>query len=221
MVERVKAPDFKWLGVSELPDQGSITRWIGDLQRGDASAIAAEELWQRYYRRLIGLAKKKLGDATRRMADEEDVVVHAFNSFCMGAAAGRFPRLNDRDELWQILVMLTARKAADQLKNQYRAKRGGGQVRGESAFINGLSSEQRANIDQIVGTEPTPEFAAQVTEECRRLLDLLEDDGLRAVAVARMEGYSNAEIAAQMDVQTRTIERKLRFIREIWSDAGY
>jgi DNA-directed RNA polymerase specialized sigma24 family protein len=198
-----------------MSDQGSITQWISDLRAGRSSAAAG--LWQRYYHRLVGLAGKKLRDAPRRVADEEDVVLQAFHSFCRGAEDGRFPRLEDRDDLWQILVMLTARKAADQLKQQFRAKRGGGQVRGDSVFIDRFDNEERAGIDQVVGSEPTPEFALRVADECRRLLQKLGDDTLCAVAVAKMEGYSNDEIAQRLGVQTRTIERKLRLIRELWS----
>ncbi len=105
----------------------------------------------------------------------------------------------------------------DQLKHQFRQKRGGGQVRGDSVFIENLSGEERAAIDQVVGSEPTPEFAAQLTEECERLLSQLDDETLRTVAVAKMEGYSNDEIAERLGVKTRTVERKLNLIREIWS----
>jgi DNA-directed RNA polymerase specialized sigma24 family protein len=196
-------------------DQGSITQWIGDLRGGQSQA--AEKLWQRYFLRLVGLARKKLRDTPRRVADEEDVVLGAFHSFCAGAAEGRFPRLDDRHDLWQILVVLTARKAADQLKHAFRQKRGGGQVRGDSVFIERLSGEERWAIDQVVGSEPTPEFAAQLSEECERLLTDLDDETLRTVAVAKMEGYSNDEIAQRLGVKTRTVERKLNLIREIWS----
>jgi len=198
-----------------MADQGSITQWVLDLRGGQTGA--AQGLWERYYQRLVGLARKKLRDSPRRVADEDDVVVNAFQSFCAGAVEGRFPRLDDRQDLWQILVVLTARKAADQLKHHLRQKRGGGMVRGDSAFIDHLNGDERAAIDQVVGGEPTPEFAAQVTEECTRLLDALNDDTLRTVAVAKMEGYSNDDIAARLGVKTRTVERKLNLIREIWS----
>jgi DNA-directed RNA polymerase specialized sigma24 family protein len=69
----------------------------------------------------------------------------------------------------------------------------------------------------VIGDEPTPEFAAQVAEECRRLLDLLGDERLQALAVARMEGYSNEELAARLGVAPRTVERKLQKIRELWA----
>lgn len=201
-----------------MRDQGSITAMLHDLQGGDGAA--AQDLWNRYYERLVGLARRKLGDASRRVADEDDVVLHAFNSFCIGAAAGRFPQLDDRDDLWQVLVMLTARKATDQRREQTRQKRGGNLLLGESALMSPTSDLHQCGLDGLAGGEPTPEFAAQVAEEYRHLLSLLDDDTLKSVAVARMEGYSVPEIAERMDVNARTIERKLRLIRELWATAG-
>src|SRR5260221_7531117 len=104
----------------------SVTRWISGLKQGDQSA--AQSLWEAYFRRLVGLAHARLRDAPRRMADEEDVALSAFDSFCRGVRAGRFPRLDDRDDLWQILVTITVRKAIDLRKYEGRQSRGMGRV---------------------------------------------------------------------------------------------
>ncbi len=200
-----------------MSEEHSITRWISELRTGDASA--ASELWRRFYERLVHLARQKLRDVPRRAADEEDVVIDAFDSFFRGVQIGRFPNLDDRDDLWQVLMMLTTRKASNQKKHDRRQKRGGGAVRGESVFRS--PDDSSAGIDQVVGAEPTPEFVDDVSEEVRRLLDLLGDETLRAVALAKLEGYQNAEIADRLRVQVRTIERKLRNIREIWSTEDF
>src|SRR5262245_52761589 len=86
---------------------GSITGWLGRVAAGDRPA--AERLWQRYFHRLVGLARARLRDAPRRAADEEDVALSAFDSFCRGAERGRFPDLADRDGLWALLMTITAR----------------------------------------------------------------------------------------------------------------
>src|SRR5262245_8965717 len=106
---------------------GSVTYWVGRLKAGEPAA--AQPLWEGYYRRLVGLARAKLRGAPRRAADEEDVALSAFDSFCRGAAAGRFPRLGDRDDLWRLLLTVTARKAIDLRQHEARQKRGGGRVR--------------------------------------------------------------------------------------------
>jgi RNA polymerase sigma factor (sigma-70 family) len=199
-------------GMIPSADQGSVTQWLQDLRAGQS--FATGQLWQRYYERLVRLAAHSLRNSPRRVADEEDVAIAAFASFCRGATEGRFPRLQDRDDLWQVLVMLTLRKAANQLKHDRRQKRGHEQVRGESVWK--ALGEDTAGIDSVVGREPTPEFALEVAEECERLLTGLGDDVLRRVAVAKMEGYTNGEIAAQLGVKLRTVERKLKLIRELW-----
>ena len=50
----------------------------------------------------------------------------------------------------------------------------------------------------------------------RRLLGLLGDTELRSVAVWKMEGWTNEEIAQQIGRSLPTVERKLRMIRGLW-----
>jgi hypothetical protein len=71
---------------------------------------------------LSPLPIKKLLGAPRGMADEEDVALSAFDSFCRGAEQGRFPQLSDRDDLWRLLFVITERKAID-LVNHEKAQK--------------------------------------------------------------------------------------------------
>ena len=189
-------------GMAPMADPGSVTHWLAQLPTGDSAA--AQQLWERYYQRLVGLARKRLQGAGVLAADEEDVALSAFDSFFRNAQDGRFPQLVDRDNLWQLLVTITARKACHLLRDARRQKRGGDCKRVD------------ADLDRVVGREPSPVFAAQVVEEFQLLLDRLDDDLLQAVAVGKMEGYTNDELAARLAVAPRTIERKLRIIRGIW-----
>jgi DNA-directed RNA polymerase specialized sigma24 family protein len=194
----------------------SSSSWIVRLREGDAEA--AQRLWEAYFKRLVRLARIKLRGSRRRVADEEDVALSVMDSFCRAAARGRFPQLKDRSNLWALLVILTARKAADQIEQECRKKRGGGAVRGESVLVQqGGKSESGRGLEQIAGAEPTPAFAAQMAEAFQRLLDQLDDPNLRTIALRKMEGYTNAEIAGMLGCVTGTIERKLRVIRTLWS----
>ncbi len=190
-----------------MSGEGSITQWLGQIQEGDS--LAAQRLWERYYRRLTALAHKKLRDAPRRAADEEDVVQSAFKCFYQGVEAGRFPKLDDRDDLWRILVTLTANKAINQFRHETRLKRNRGKVRGESVFQGNDPEEEGGGIDQVVGGEPTPEFAALVASNLQELLDELGNETLKQVALWRMEGFTNREIADRLGCKERTVERKL------------
>ena len=82
------------------------------------------------------------------------------------------------------------------------------------------SSAHETALEQVEGPGPTPAFAAQVAEECRRLLERLDSPELRGVALRKTEGYSNEEIVAQLGCGLRTVERRLQLIRSIWEQEG-
>jgi DNA-directed RNA polymerase specialized sigma24 family protein len=194
----------------------SVSEWIDRLKVGDP--VAAECLWGRYFERLVGLARTHLRGTPRRAADEEDVALSAFDSFCRGVEHGRFPELLDRHSLWRLLVTLTLRKASALRREEQRQKRGGGRVVVESE-LQGMA-DAAAGLEQILDREPTPELAVEVAEECRRLLGRLNDPALQSLALLKMEGYTNSELAARLGCGRRTIERKLRLIRELWKEAA-
>jgi DNA-directed RNA polymerase specialized sigma24 family protein len=197
-----------------LSSPGSVTGLLERLKSGDHEA--ARLLWQRYFPRLVALARKKLQAAPRRMADEEDAALSAFDSFCRRAEQGQFPDLKDREGLWALLVLITARKAADLLKYHGRDKRGGGQVQGDSALRPAESGP--GGFDDLKDDGPTPEEAALLAEEVETLLGRLPDPALRQLAVWKLEGYTNAEIAEMQGRSLTTVERRLAIIRRLLQD---
>jgi RNA polymerase sigma factor (sigma-70 family) len=192
-----------------------VSLWIKELKAGNRTA--PQKLWEGYFQRLVSLARRKLVGAPRRAADEEDVALSALDSFCRAVGEGRFPRLDDRHDLWQLLVLIAERKAYDLRQHEQRLKRGGGRVQDEAALEGTVEGSTVPGLAQVVGREPTPELAAQVAEECRRLLDALDDEPLRTIALWKLEGYTNDEIAAKLDLSPRTVERKLNRVRRIWA----
>ena len=200
-----------------MADSGSVTHWIAALKDGDLAA--AQPLWKRYYRQLIVLARNKLRCSRKREADEEDVVQVAFQSFFRSVAEGRFPELADRDGLWRLLVVITANKAVKQLTYEQRQKRGGTSRSAAGIDTIGAFSGDPGDdtLTEFVDREPTPEFAVQIVDECRRLLASLGDESLQQVAVWKMEGYGNDEIAGKLACSRRTVARKLEAIRIIWN----
>jgi DNA-directed RNA polymerase specialized sigma24 family protein len=164
-------------------------------------------LWEHYFRRLVGLARAMLRGAPRRADEEGSMALSAFDCFCCGAEQDRCPQLADRDSLWRLLVIITARKAARQVRDEGRRKRGGGAS---------PVADAEAVLRQAFSREPSPEFAAGVAEECRRLLDRLGDRDLQAVALLRLEGYSVAEVAEKLGCAPRAVKRKLALIRAVW-----
>jgi DNA-directed RNA polymerase specialized sigma24 family protein len=201
-------------GATGMASEGSVSRWIDQLKTGESAA--AQQLWERYFDRLVALARSQLRGKPRGPADEEDVALSALDSFCRGAAHGRFPQLVHRDSLWRLLVAITARKAFDVVRDEQRLKRGGGAVRAEAALADPDDSTIGPALEQVLSREPDPAFAVELAEECRRLLERLDSPELRTIALWKMEEYTNEEIAAKLGCVPRTVQRKLQLIRDTW-----
>lgn len=195
---------FKSEGHIDVP--GSITNWLLQLRAGNRDA--AQPIWERYFCRLVRVARTQLNGSPRRVADEEDVVINAFDSFCRGAELGRFPKLNDSTDLWRLLVTITERKAINQAKHISRQKR--------ASSKRTLTYADSRHV-QTLG--PSPWFCARVAELYVELMSDLRDDALRDIAMWKMEGYSNQEIATRLDCSRRSVERKLALIRRQWNES--
>jgi DNA-directed RNA polymerase specialized sigma24 family protein len=198
-----------------VADDASVSHWLDGLRAGDDADIG--RLWERYFLRLVGLARTKLPSRTRREFDEEDVALSAFHSFCERAGRGEFPQVIDRNDLWRLLSTITARKVTSSIRHRTRLKRGGGRVLGESALIEGDDGNE-PGVSQFLSREPNPEDAAAFTEDYERLFERLSNPVLKEVALRRLEGSSSEEIAAAMGVSARTVDRKLQLIRALWEE---
>ena len=196
----------------------SVSRWIKELKAGDA--YAAWRLWEEYAERLISAARQQLGHSPRRVADEEDIALSVFHTICRGAANGHFSGLERRDELWWLLVRLTRRKIVNQRRHDRAQKRGEKRVV-LATDLTRVEKMGESPLEDLLSEEPTPEFLAILAEEYERLMGGLRDDQLRAIALHRMEGFTPKEIAEQMRISTRSVQRKLRMIEQLWrKEAG-
>ena len=194
-----------------MAGEQSVTRWLRELQAGNEEA--ASQLWRRYFERLVRLARKRLGRGACRVADEEDVALSVLRCLCDGAARGQFAATPNRDDLWRLLVTMTGHKVVDHARHAKQTKRGGGRVHGGSVF----AQDGRDVLNQVVDGQPSPELWAMLAEQHDRLLSLLADDCLRQIALWKLEGYKNEEIAHRLGLTCRSVERKLQRIRRTWS----
>jgi RNA polymerase sigma factor (sigma-70 family) len=191
-----------------MGEHQSVTWWIRGLEDGDEAA--AQCLWERYFQRMAGLARQRLGEGQRRVQDEDDVAISVFKSLCERAERGDLVDLRSRDDLWRLLATITIRKAVSQVRDATRQKRGGGLIRGDSY------AGEEGGLQTIADTEPTPEFLHQLAEEHQRLAAALDNDVQRQIAVWKLEGWTGQEIALKLGITRRSVERKLERIREIW-----
>jgi RNA polymerase sigma factor (sigma-70 family) len=176
----------------------SITRLIRAAQDDRDSAVGP--LLRVYFDRLVQLARKRLGALPGMASYDEDVALRSFYSVYQRIRDSERPlRLTGRDDLWRLLATRTISRAID-LMRRHRP----GEVPSDE------------DVEQLLAREPTPEQAAQMADECRRLLDLLDEPQLRQIALWKVEGYTNEEIAERLDCVTRTVERKVSRIRLLW-----
>jgi RNA polymerase sigma factor (sigma-70 family) len=187
------------------PPEGSISQFFEHMCAGDNDA--ARKLWERFFPRLHALARTVLDGRTRRAADAEDAVQSAFASFFLRARAGAFGPGLDRDDLWGLLGVIAVRKARRQARRELAAKRGGGRVLDEAALAG---PDERAGLDDLAA-QPAGDFDLH----CEELLGQLDQEQ-RTIAVLRLLGHSNREIAEQLACTERKVERKLNLIRLTW-----
>ncbi|TWT59772.1 ECF-type sigma factor [Rubinisphaera italica] len=194
--------------------EADLTHWISTLKIGDSRAT--EIIWTAYFEKVVRLAQFKLKGFTMRVVDEEDVAIAVMNSLFRSVREGQIRRLSDRTDLWRILVLMTTHKVIDQIRHTHRERRGSGLVRGDSAFA-GLDHNGQNGINQVIGEEPSPEIIVTLAEQKQQLIEQLGDERLKTIAIAKFDGYTNEELAANQQCSIRTIERKVRLIRSLWA----
>jgi DNA-directed RNA polymerase specialized sigma24 family protein len=194
---------------SSDPIAGSITMAFAELRTGGKQGVS--QLWQRFFPRLLALARKNLVGRPQKMADADDAVQSAFMSFYARAVAGEFGDLLRRDDLWSLLGVITARKALKQARHERAAKRGGGKLVDQAALEG--DDGDRLKLEELAAQLPTHD----VDLSCQELIESLEEP-LRPYAVLRLLGYLNREIAVEMDCTERKVERKLQIIRMKWEN---
>lgn len=179
-----------------MPDH-PVTLWIAQVKDGERAAV--QPLMEHYFQRLVALARARLRAIPGMAGHDEDVALSAFKSLCLGAERGRFPNLLDRNDLWRLLAVITIRKAIDLQRRR----------RPEEA----VSPEA---MNAFLSREPPPELAAELVEEYQRLLGRLGDEQLQSIALWKVEGHTNGEIANRLGCVERSVERKLHRIRMLW-----
>ena len=183
----------------------TVTHWLEGLRDGES--LAAQELWNRYFASLIPIAQARLAGLARDRS-AEDIALSAMKSMMIGIQANRFPQLTDRDELWPLLVTITARKAVSEQRRQLADRRS---AKRECRF---------EDVQEYIGSQPTSEFAVEVADELERLAGILQDDDLKRIVELKLGGFTNDEIAAELACTSRTVTRKLTRIRQEWSVAS-
>ncbi|MEL7496531.1 MAG: ECF-type sigma factor [Planctomycetota bacterium] len=205
------------LGVVEslsTMDDNPVSVWIDELRQADE--IAALKVWEHFSARLHQSARNSLRAKTKRVYDEEDAVLSMFQSLCRGLAEGRFPDLHDRDSLWHLMLVMTGRKISNRHRHDQRQRRDDRRTLTDSVFSESHLDQGQQLGDGLLSREPTPEFIAELHETSERLFAAIDQPDLKEIALLRVEGYNDSEIADRLDCSRRTVQRRLTMIRQLW-----
>lgn len=195
-----------------MGDTGSITELLQHLRQGDRHAT--EGLWRCYFARMSARARRDLlGNGA--VADEEDAAISAFDTFCRHLATGQYEKVGNRNDLWALLAAITRRKMTKARRRQHRHKRGGG-ARHQPIGPTGGSGSDTLGWSDVADFRGSPALGNGLDAHCEELLELLPDESLRHIAIRRLEGFTNDEIAAELNIALRSVERKLSRVRDLW-----
>lgn len=183
----------------EPPLTGSVTGIYQNFRMGDPAAFT--DLWNHFRHRLLGLARKTLAGRFQQVSDADDALQSAFVSFWQRSERGEFGEELNRDDLWNLLGLITVRKALKHQRLLSAQKRGGG------------TSSAEIPVEALTNPEENADFGLT----CEELLEQLDPD-LRVFAVLRLMGSKNREIAEQLGCTERKVERKLNLIRATWGE---
>jgi hypothetical protein len=203
---------------SAMNSPKSVTRLIVDLRSPDRQLrdAAAQRIWETFSQRLLAAARRRLDDRIRVRADEEDVVQSAFKSLCIRIERGD-DVLEDRDAFWRLLMTVTLNKIRMLARFHRQEKR---DVRRDQ--LVGPHADERSQaenlIEHLAETARRPGSIVMLAEEIERKMNELNPE-LRQIALWKLAGYTNEEIAApdKLDRTSRTVERKLERIRRVWT----
>ncbi len=179
----------------------SVTYWINAIREGDS--LAAEHLWQRYFRQLMAQARLRMSGINRGIYDEEDAALSTFTIVCSKLQEGNYSSLANRNELWQLMMTILVRKVMRRNTYSQAAKRNGSLLTGSEVAVENIPASSPLEFSQ----------------ECFELIAMLNDPNLEQVAMLKFEGYTNEEIAQKLNRTRRTIQRMLNLIRNLWQEA--
>lgn len=201
------------------PYDSPVTLWLRQLEVGDAEA--AQPLYQHFCTRLHQMARLRIPANVRSAYDQDDVTISAIHSLFLGIRQQKY-QLNDRDDVWRLLMTIAERKITKRIRYETRDKRDVRRLIQNSLFQKAPFAKQdelHGGVQSLTGYEPTPEFAAEVAEACENLLASLPDEMCRRIALLKLENYTSDQVAEQLGCTRRTVQRKLLVIRRTWQSS--
>jgi RNA polymerase sigma factor (sigma-70 family) len=190
--------------VSESSDPTSDQKLVERCRTGSESA--ATELFNRYVSRLLGVARRRIGERMNSRLDPEDVVQSVFRTFFTRLKNDQF-EITDDDDLSKLLVRITLHKTLRQIAYHRAARRDPG----HEAPQGELSQH---DIMQVMTKEPTPVTVVTFIDQLDHFLGRLSPEE-QQILTLRLQGFSTDEIATQINSYDRKVRRVLERVKAL------
>ena len=197
--------------------KGTVSQWIVGLKESDGDVdkhVAQEKVVGTYFEKLVRLARHRLRNLQNVVEDEEDAALSALDSFFRAVDEDRFPKLDNREDLWRLLVTITVRKVRRQRERQMAQKRGHKTT--TQSDTKPSKSKKHASVLDFIEDKEHKIIEYELIETLEHSLDMLGDPALKQIAQQKLEGKTNSEIGAALKISKRTVDRKLAIIRGSW-----
>jgi len=145
------------------------------------------------------------------------VALSAMNALFSTAQSSDAEGLRDRHDLWRLLATCTLNRSRNLVRDAARQKR-------SDANNVALDSLQRERLASLADSNPSPEDLALFADELRSLLERLDVEDpsqrLRQVALLKLDGCTDREIALRMNCSRKTVCARTALIRVVWQSVG-
>ncbi len=172
---------------------------------------AARQLFEAYAEKLMALARRRISQRLAGRLDPEDIVQSVFRTFFHRAREGEFS-FHEQDDLAKLLVRITVHKTLRKVAFHKAEKRNAGRETGQGA-------ETQACWEELLDAEPSPEEAVAFLDQMENFLSQLQPME-RQILEMRLQGYSNDEISAKLNIYDRKIRRVLERVRALAEQEG-
>ncbi len=180
-----------------------ITACLLRVRSGSTDAFVI--LFNFYIQRLRGYVVGRLSDRDRGEGIEDDLSVETMYCLWFDLSGGRFSKVNNRDELWYAIMRIAKSRMIDRHRYLSRIRRAAIKTISLSSLV--IGSKTQSEIDQFI-----------IYDAWKLFTESLEDQQLKELVRMKMDGLSSDVVAEQLGLVPRTVQRKLKIIRELWED---
>jgi DNA-directed RNA polymerase specialized sigma24 family protein len=189
---------------------GSVSGWIELIRLGNTVAI--EPLLERYFQRLVSFSDRKLRSGIRTSDDGEDIALQVIESVFRKIGRGSYPKLSDRNDLWLVLMVAAQRRVIDKQRKVLRWERHFAPVRTLTDLMEVLNDD----LGEYLSKDDGQRRACEMIDLWDHMLSKLKDPSHREIAMLKLDGYSNRDIAIELKMTPKRVDRAVESILERW-----